>query len=56
MLQISNDILGILKANAEAEEAFTIDRWIVGQFVAVFVVIDDEAFNITQRDSVSYQC
>lgn len=44
--QVGNDVLGVLQTDAEPEEALLIDGGVVGQLVAVPVVVDDQGLNI----------
>lgn len=53
--QVGNDVLGVLQTDAEPEEALLIDGGVVGQLVAVPVVVDDQGLNIAQRHGVSHQ-
>ena len=48
LLEIRYDVFGIFQADAEAEEALPIDFGIMRQFVAGFIVVNDQAFNITE--------
>ena len=41
--------------NAETEEAFLVNRGIMRQFVAALVIINNQAFHITQRHRMCHQ-
>ena len=41
LLQVGDDVFGVLEADAEAEEAFVVDGGIMRQLVAGLVVVDD---------------
>lgn len=55
LLQIGDDALGVLQSNAEAEEALLIDGGVVGELVAVPIIVDDQALNVAQRHGVGHQ-
>lgn len=54
LLQIVDDIFGILKSNTETEEAILINLWVMGQLVAVLIVVNDQALHIAQGHRMSH--